>query len=279
MELRVQPYSLPEAPIFNYEELKTALQEKMARYEVAVYTADKMAEAKTDRAALNKLKKALNDERIKREREYMKPFAEFKGQIAEIISIIDKPIAAIDAQVKEFEEIKKAEKMKQIEACWHEVLAADKVPSGVTFDHIFDPKWLNASVSMNTVEKAIAERIEQIDMDLSAVRALPAYAYEAEQVYLSTFNLAKALNEANRRATEEEQKKAYEAERAYRQAEQAAIRREVEHIRDAARESVRNAPPTEPMREWLSFKALLTVDEAAALGAFFKARNIQYEAI
>ena len=279
MELRVQPYSLPEAPIFNFEELKTALQEKMTQYEVAVYTPERMAEAKTDRAALNKLKKAINDERIKREREYMQPFAEFKGQIAEIISIIDKPIAAIDSQIKEYEEVKRAEKMKQIEAVWHEVLAADKVPSGVTFDHVFDPKWLNASVTMKTVEKALAERIEQIARDLSVIRVLASYAYEAEQVYFASFDLAKALSEANRLLSEEEQRNAYEAERMQRQAEQATVHREVERIKEAARESVRNTPPSEPMREWLSFKALLTVDEAAALGAFFKARGIKYEAI
>ena len=153
------------------------------------------------------------------------------------------------------------------------------MPSGVTFDHIFDPKWLNASVSMKTIEKALPERIEQIDRDLSVIRALPAYAYEAEQVYLSSFDLARALSEANRRVTEEERRKAYEAERMQRQAEQAEVRREVERMKNEAMEKARTAPAQEPMREWLSFKAFLSVDEAAALGTFFKSRGIQYEAI
>lgn len=71
MELKMHEYQLPEKILFNYEELKRELTEKVSHYETLVYTDDQIKEAKADKAALNKLKKALNDERIRREREYI----------------------------------------------------------------------------------------------------------------------------------------------------------------------------------------------------------------
>lgn len=281
MELRMQPFTLPDAPRFNFEELKAALEEKTALYASRVYTDDQIVDAKADRAALNRLKKALNDERIKREREYMQPFAEFKSQIAEIIAIIDTPIASIDAQVKEYEAKKREEKMAQIEAVWQEVLAADKVPAGVCFNHIFQERWLNASVSMKTVREALCARLEQIDRDLSVIRSLPSCAYEAERVYFSTFDLAGALYEANRRADDEKKRRQYEADRAQREAEEREIKMILDKGKKAAKElllyQAQHAPA--PHREWLGFQAHLTIDEAAELGTFFKVRGIQYREI
>ena len=97
MELRVEEYQLPEELKFNFEELKTELAEKVKKYELMAYTEEDLKSAKTDRANLNKLKKILNDERIRRQKEYMQPFEEFKAKIDEIIRIIDKPVVLIDA--------------------------------------------------------------------------------------------------------------------------------------------------------------------------------------
>ena len=80
MELKVAEVQLPEAILFNYDELKKELTEKVKTYETMAYTDDQIKDAKADRANLNKLKKALNDERIRREKEYMQPFNEFKAK-------------------------------------------------------------------------------------------------------------------------------------------------------------------------------------------------------
>ena len=54
MELKVNEYQLPEQILFNYEELKAELTEKVQHYETLVYTDDQIKEAKTDRALLLK---------------------------------------------------------------------------------------------------------------------------------------------------------------------------------------------------------------------------------
>ena len=92
MELKVKEYKLPEPIQFNFDELKTQIAEKTEQYTKLVYTDDNIKAAKEDRADLNRLKKALNDERIRRQKEYLAPFDAFKKQIDEIIGIIDKPV-------------------------------------------------------------------------------------------------------------------------------------------------------------------------------------------
>ena len=71
MELKLIPYTVPQSITWNYEELKAELTAKASEYASIVYTDDQVKAAKADRANLNRLKKALNDERIRQEREYM----------------------------------------------------------------------------------------------------------------------------------------------------------------------------------------------------------------
>ena len=151
MELKINEVALPAPITFNYEELKSELLHKVSVYETMVYTEDQVKEAKADRAALNRLKKALNDERIRQEKEYMQPFNTFKAQIAELVKIIDNSVSVVDKQVKEFDEKKKAEKLDTILEYFGIALAA-KLPS-VPLNHrlVVDDKWLNASVSMKSI--------------------------------------------------------------------------------------------------------------------------------
>lgn len=272
MEFKVTPYVVPQSIAWNYEELKTALTEKAETYAAIAYTDDQLKIAKADRANLNRLKKALNDERIRQEREYMQPFATFKAQVNEIISIIDKPIEAIDRQVKAFEEKQKVEKRERIEAYWHGMLQGDRVPSAVCFSHIFEEKWLNASVSMPSIMQAIDEKLVKLAADLAIVRDLPAYAFEAEQTYLSTLDLAKAISEAHR--LEEMAKR--KAEHESQQAVPVTVRESqtVEPI-----ENPEQLPAAEQEREWISFRALLTTDDAKALKIFCQTRGIKIEAL
>ena len=115
-EFKITQQTVPGAITFNYEELKAEITEKAKLYETHVYTDKNIAYAKKDRAILNKLKKALNDERLRREREFMAPFEDFKAKVNEIIKIIDKPVAIIDKQVKDFEEQEKIRNRGAVEA-------------------------------------------------------------------------------------------------------------------------------------------------------------------
>ena len=280
MQLKVNEVKLPAPITFNYEELKQELLLKAETYASLVYTEDQIQAAKKDRADLNRLKKALNDERMKREREYMQPFSEFKTQINEIISIIDKPCIVIDRQVKAFEEQKKAEKLKAIEEYWHSVLAADKVPAAVSFKLIMDSRWLNASVSMKSIQDIIDGKLEQIAKDLAVIDSLPSYSFEARESYIDTLDLAKAVSEAHRLQERAEKKAAWEAEQQERKEEATEPKTDIgKAIESTERQAFERAVQHEPSRQWIGFQALLSADEARALGAWLRGNGIKYKAI
>lgn len=268
MELKINAVTLPEAISFNYEELKAELIERTAKYETMVYGEEQIKEAKEDRANLNKLKKALNDERIRQEKEYMQPFNVFKAQINEIISIIDKPILMIDGQVKEFEEIKKKEKAEMIAL----IFECTDHPEWLTLEQIFNQKWLNASVNQKTITEEIDNKIAEINRNIATLQILPDFSFEATEIYKTTLDINKALEEGKRLA--EIQKKKAEAEA--QMVNQGIAANEAE-----AKESVESVVQQfgEPQKEWISFMALLSIEDANALSEFFKSRNIQYKAI
>lgn len=60
MELRVNEVKMPEKITFNYEELRSEIQKIVADHSNLVYTGEQIKDAKSDKASLNKLKKALN---------------------------------------------------------------------------------------------------------------------------------------------------------------------------------------------------------------------------
>ena len=251
MELRVEKYDMPKAIEFNFEELKTALQEKAKIYETMVYTEDQIRAAKADRASLNKMKTALNEERIRREREYMEPFNEFKTKINQIIAIIDKPVYVIDKQIKEYEEVQKKKKREEIEKIFRET---EEKPEWLTLEQIFDKKWLNASVSLNTVKGEMEIIVHEINVDISTLANLKEFGFEAQAVYKTTLDVNKAINEGKRLAEIQAMKKAEEERRA---AEEQAI--------VVKAEEVKQQPVKEQVQEpksWVKFSAYLTISQA-----------------
>lgn len=273
MELKVNDYQLPMPIQFNYEELKTAIKAKAEQYASVVYTEDQIKAAKTDRAALNKLKKALNDERIRREKEYLQPFNEFKTQIAEIIKIIDEPVTVIDTQIKGYEEKKKEEKLKEI----HDYFITREFPDdfAVPFEKILNDKWLNSSVNIKTVYAEIDARLEQIANDLETLSNLPEFSFEATEEYKLSLDLNKAISEGKRLSEIAKKKAEMEADLAKRKAEQEAA----QAAELAGEATIAEQLPKQPEKMEVCFRAYLTTEDAKALKAFFDSRNIEFEKI
>lgn len=282
MELIVKDYEQPAPIEFNFEELKNELTEKVAHYEALVYTDDQIKEAKADRANLNKLKKALNDERIRREREYMEPFNDFKAKVNEIISIIDKPVAVIDAQVKAYEEKCRDEKKAEIVDYFG---GLESKAEWLTLNMIWNESWLNASCPIKTVKAEISDKIGQINANLETLKDLPAFAFEAIEVYKSTLDINRAIQEGARLADIQRRKEEQQRIDAERQAEIEAreAERKANEAEAAAPTACQPAEPVEVWKEdqrtWISFKAFMTVEDALELKRFFEARGISYQPV
>lgn len=63
MQLEVQEIQALEPVKFNYEDIKSWLITKTKEYKDVVYTPETIALAKQDRATLNKVSSAINDEK------------------------------------------------------------------------------------------------------------------------------------------------------------------------------------------------------------------------
>lgn len=282
MELKIKEYQLPEAIDFNYQELKQELEEKITVYTNLVYSDDQIKLAKADRANLNKLKKALNDERIRREREYLEPFNTFKNQIKELISIIDKPVRLIDKQIKSYEQQQIEEKRVKLE----QVFNGLESPDWLTFEQIFTERWLQNSVSIKAAKEPMNMTLERVAKDLDTIEKLPEFAFEALQVYKTTLDINNAISEAQRMSQIQKQKREHEAELA-KQAEKEKSDLAEMPLPEADDISIcadmpatpkitDQSPKMDEARMWVAFEAYLTVSDAIALKEFFESKNIEF---
>lgn len=267
MELKVIQPTFPEIIEFNFEELKQEITKKASDYMNIVYSGDQIQEAKKDLANLRKFTKALSDERIKVKKECLKPYEDFEAKIKELDGIVNKAILNIDSQVKADEEKKKAEKLEQIKEFW--TSTEIQLPIPLALEQIFNEKWLNASVNIKVVQAEIDARLEQIAKDLETLSNLPEFGFEAVEEYKHTFDINKAISEGKRLA--EIQKRKEETIQVGKVTATVNV--------DDQKVPVAEFPVEVPQRMWISFKALLSTEDALALKEFFNSRNIEFEAI
>ena len=297
MELRVQMPSMAEILIsFNHEELKEQITKEAANYENLIYTPEQvLKEGKADRAKLNKFIKALSDERIRVKKDYMKPLEVFEGKVKELEGIAKNAANNIDYQIKVAEEQRKEEKRGKI----IELFGNTAFPDWVKLNMIFDARWLNSSVTLAAITKELIARNEQIQKDLSTLSNLPEFGFEAGEVYKTTLDVNRALNEGKRLS--EIQKRKAEAERiaAERKAEAERMRAEAEAQKQQEEQlpgqigftdaesfekncivpTTEEKPFEEVERQWVTFSGLLSYEDAMALRGFFESRKIEFKTV
>lgn len=262
---------------WNNEELKKEIAEKVEEYKGLVYTDGQIKEAKADRAKLNKLVKALEDKRKEIKKLCLEPYERFEKQIKEVIAIVNEPIALIDGQVREYEELKKREKTEEIEKLFEE----KNKPEWLELKAIWDTRWLNATKSMTQVEKEIDDILSKIDVDILALQSLEAFSFEAIETYKNCLDISKAIAEGKRLAEiqkrKEEAQKEEEARKAEEQAKQAEIekklpfnRPEIVEIEKAQAEEAMKEQAEPKRRKRVVLEIVANEDNFEAINAFYR---------
>lgn len=275
MELKVKQVTLPEAIEFNFAELKQEITERTEAYVGMVYTDDQIKSAKADVAMLRKFTKALSDERIRVKKEYLKPYDEFEAKVKELSGIVDKAIVNIDSQIKIFDQIKQDEKKANIEEMFKNML----FPDWMTVEQIWNPKWLNASTSMASIETELLNQKNDIIRNCQTLATLPNYSHEAVLFYQKTLDVSGALAkvteladiEAKKKKMLEEEAKKRETENAFIPVPEQSPVIEVERIQEE------EAAPEPKM--WVGFEAYLNKTQAALLKEFFNNNNIDFRPV
>lgn len=227
---------------WNNAQIKTEVERMMTAYTDVAYTEDTMKQAKEDRAFLNKFSKSIDDRRKAVKAKCMEPYEQFEKEVKEVLDLIKKPAAMIDAQIKAFEEQQKQEKKDKLEAVYREHI--EDLEELFGFDKIFIPQYLNASYSLKKASEDIIGKIERIKTDLRSIDTFCGkYKTNAKDVYIQTLDVSKAMAEESRlkeldakleaeRIRKEEEAERKREQEAAAKAEQARLEKEKEEVKE-----------------------------------------------
>ena len=254
---------------WNYEELKAELSQKLEDYKGLVYTEEQIKEAKADRAKLNALATAIDSKRKEIKKQCLQPYEAFEAQIKDLLALIKEPVSLIDTQIKDFEEEKKKKKLEEVKELFERLKTeAGEELEFISFEQVFEDKFLNASTSLKQVETVINNVFNSVKCNLKTIAELKDYSFEATEVYKETLNLNEALEKAKYMVDIAERKKAEEEKREQEKSE------EVKEVAQDPQEAIEE-PATDVKREWTAFEAYLSTEEAKMLAAWLKLNNIK----
>lgn len=269
LQLRTDLRTLPAAIEFNFEDLKRELELSLERYTGLVFTEEQLPEAKSDRAALNKLAEALESERKRVKKIYLEPYNAFESKIKEILVLVKAPADSIDSQIKEFERQKKDEKREQIKELF--IKAFDDSALKATLESVWNEKWLNVTYSIAAVEKDLDGYKDKIEGDLKALSGIGGeYRAFVLAEYWRTLDLAAALKE-NARLERIAQESRREADKAAENVEKDDGERKAPAQAVAQQDELETGEV-----EIIDFRVYLTASQKRALRAFFVENNIKY---
>jgi CRISPR/Cas system-associated exonuclease Cas4 (RecB family) len=211
LELFVNPFSITSIES-NAKQIHELVKTAMGKYDVSNYNDANIDVAKKDKAMLNKASKTLNAKRLELEREYMKPFNDFKGIIAETCTLINTAVNNIDEVIKKDENAKKETKYNLIKGIWEKTEF-----TLVSFEKVFNEKWLNKTMSITAVQSEMDAIINKINDDLAMIERLPEDSDTIKPFYLENLNIKQALDlfdrlEATRLKMKEAEEKAKQKE-------------------------------------------------------------------
>lgn len=274
--------ALPAVLEFNFEDLKKALAERMELYRGLVVTEDGIKAAKQDRADLNKLREAIEAKRKEVKKACMAPYTEFEGRVKELVQLVDAPIAAIDGQLKEYEEKRRAEKRAEIAAIYEETVG--ELKGILPFERLWRDEWYNTAWSMKKIREAIVAAEGKTASDLEVLSTVESEFAEAVRLkYLEALDLNAALAERARLQERAAKLREYEEQRRRAAEAEAASAPEAERAEAAAKYAgqAEAAPATgaEETVYLLRFECQLTRSQAMELSAWLKDRNISYRRI
>lgn len=267
---------------FNFEELKAHLEERLALYKNRHYDMSKgTAEAKKDRAALNRLKKSINDAKIGVKKQIMAQYeSDFEPKIKELLSMLEECAGQIDGQIKEVENKAKADKLAELSEFYQ--AEAKELAKIVPFERIFQDKWLNATFSKDLAIGEIFNTIGKIRNDLKALDESVADLYKVEvtDTYLATLDLGEALRRNNylieQAKKQAEYAKAQAEKKAAQEQAQALPEAEPAPMPEAAKVlKAENTAKEEPLQV-VDFRVWVTQAQKHKLAAFLKENSIKY---
>ena len=154
----------------NFDEMKDALIEFTEPYKGIIVSADEISVAKSDRAKIRSVAKKIDDYRKMIKRAYTEPLKQFEDKCKQLTAICDEASDNIDRQVKEYERIRKEEKLFLLKDYYSN--AENPYPEYATWEYLFDERWGNVTYSVDNAHKDIDEGIARIATEIKTIKSL-----------------------------------------------------------------------------------------------------------
>lgn len=272
----------------NFEECQAWLDENLAPYRTMVVTEDGIASAKKYRASIRAVAARIDECRKMAKEAAMQSYKPFEEKCKALTALCDESAANLDGQIKAFDEAKKAEKGERLRAFFNQ--SVGEMDDYLTFENIFNPRWLNATYAEEQARKDV---ICEIAKCANAVESLRALHSEFEMTLLDelrrTHDLAACLkrNENLTRIKEfEEARKRMRREQEQNAANKLADARTVEAPTPKIAEPPRTEEPREtghteqteetPQMFELVFRVRGTAEQLNGLKQYMKEHGIQF---
>ena len=275
--LRSETVTIPQA-IENIQVLKKELAERLDYYKGVIVTEDTIRDAKADKANLNKLKTAIDDQRKEVKRQTMALYEPLERECKELLSMIDEPIGVIDRQLKAFDEQKRQEKYKALAEFFGQINTLDFVK----IEHVLNPKWGNATMKLDTLKGELSAAVSHIADDYADIKNLYAGSpmlTAIMQRFETTRDKGAALAyaaEIERRERAEQERRAREAaEMPTVQPEPLAVQKSFTLPESAVTHTTEQPEPVGQA----AFRVTGTRSQIRALAAFMRENGITYEVI
>jgi len=286
--LKSSEINLPQE-IENLAALKAELTPKLEKYNNLVVTADSIKAAKADKAALNKLRAAIEDQRKAIKRQYLEPYNILESQCKEVVALIDAPIQAIDKQIKTFDEIEEQEKYTELQ----EAFVNLDPPDWIELADVLNPKWKNKTAKTDALISEIEQAVKELTSGLEKVKATYGEEpfllsvlefYKEHKDFSKTAVYAAQLNTAYKREQEAKLKAQKLTEEA---AQRESFQNEPQQPAPVSNESIQAEPQkgqeTQSEKPQKLFKGKFEVEGTAeqikALGQYMKTNNIKFTII
>lgn len=262
----------------NAKQIRDIVMSNLPKYDISNYTDDNIDQAKRDKASLNKAAKALNSKRLEIEKEFMKPFGEFKDVVNETVKLIGECSAKIDTVVKQNEQQYKDRKKSAIKTYFDGLNV-----NLVDFNKVFKLEWLNKTTSMKSVCSDIDAIFAKVENELSTLKGFGEDYDVLRTYYMDTLNITSTIQYANRLKEQRERAKVAEEARKAVEAEQAKTR-PVNPFAMANQKADEQVPfsqsrTQQPELLTRAFKVTTTRENIIALGDFMNEKGIDFDKI
>lgn len=272
----------------NFEAVDAYLTEAMAPYTQLVVTEDSIGDAKKTLAQLRKLKDGINSQKIAVKREWMKPYTEYEDKAKQLMSRVEAGISNIDGQVKDYDSRRKEQKLQELKDYFDQEASRYRVEEYLDWNLIRNPKWANASFSVEDAEAEINGIITSTSGDVDYITGMGSL-FEAAMLeeYRKCRDLRAVLALELRlkaRQEAEERKKAEKVAETFQEAKDESDG-DVANAETAAVPTqqfirpVEEDEPPKPKLYDLAFSVKVTMQQAHALKAFFAEQGIEYHKI